>query len=66
MVLGGGGISCKNPRVVYCVATPLLLQLVRDIINGICCQGYGKRLEQQKDRLNVNICVAEENLEEEP
>jgi len=20
---GGGGISCKNPRAVYCVATPL-------------------------------------------
>jgi len=22
-VLRGGGISCKNPRAVYCVATPL-------------------------------------------
>jgi len=39
---------------------------VRDIINGICCQGYEKHLEQQKVRPNVNICVAEENLEEEP
>ena len=25
---------------------------------------YEKRLEQQKDRPNVNVCAAEENLEE--
>jgi len=39
--------------------------LVRDIINGLCYQRYEKRIEQQKGRPNVNICVAEENLEEE-
>jgi len=54
-----------DPSAVQ-VITNVLLQLLRDIINGICCQGNGKRLEQQKDRPNVNICVAEENLEEEP
>ena len=26
---------------------------------------YEKRLEQQKGRPNVNVCAAEENLEEE-
>jgi len=36
--------------------TNALLQLVRDIINGVCCHRYEKRLEQQKGRLNVNIC----------
>jgi len=40
------------------------LQLVRDIINGVCCRRYGKRPGQQKSRPNVNICLAEENLEE--
>ena len=42
----------------------VLLQLVRDIINGVCYQRYEKRLEQPKGRPNVNVCVAEENLEE--
>jgi len=42
----------------------VLLQLVRDIINGVCYQRYGKRLEQQqKGRPNINVCAAEENLE---
>jgi len=36
--------------------TNALIQLVRDIINGVCYQRYEKRLEQQKGRLNVNIC----------
>jgi len=31
------------------------LQLVRDIINGVCYQRYEKRLEQQKGCLNANI-----------
>ena len=39
---------------------------MRDIINGVCCQRYKKRREQQqKDCLNVNVCAAEENFEEE-
>jgi len=38
---------------------------VRDIINGVCYQRYQKYLEQQKGRANVNVCAAEENLEEE-
>jgi len=42
----------------------LLLQLVRDIIYEVCYQRYEKRFEQQKGRPNVNVCVAEENLEE--
>jgi len=27
-VKGGGGISCKNPRAVYCVATPLVIYIM--------------------------------------
>jgi len=38
---------------------------VRDIINGVCYQRYGKHFEQQKGRPDVNVCAAEENLEEE-
>jgi len=38
---------------------------VRDIINGVCYQRCEKRLEQQEGRPNVNVCDAEENLEEE-
>ena len=45
--------------------TNILLQLVRDVINGICYQHYEKRLEQQKSRPDVKVCAAEENLEEE-
>jgi len=45
--------------------TNVLLQLVRDIINGVCYQCYIKPLEQQKSRPSVNVCTAEENLEEE-
>jgi len=37
---------------------------MRDIINGVCYQRYEKRHEQQKGRPNVNVCGAEENLEE--
>jgi len=42
----------KCPRLM----TNALLQLVRDIINGVCYQRYEKRLEKRKGRLNVNIC----------
>ena len=45
--------------------TNVPLQLVRDIINGDCYQRYEKRYEQQKGRHDVNVCAAEENLEEE-
>jgi len=44
--------------------TNVLLKLVRDIINGVCQQRYEKRFEQRKDSPNVNVCAAEENLEE--
>ena len=37
--------------------TNALLQLVRDVINVVCYQRYEKCLEQQKGRLNVNVCV---------
>ena len=45
--------------------TNVLLQLVGDIINGVCYQGCEKRLEQQKDRPNVSVWAAEESWEEE-
>ena len=45
--------------------TNVLLQLVRDIINGVYSQRYEKRLEQQKGRPNVNVYAAEDNSEEE-
>jgi len=38
---------------------------VRGVINGVCYQRYEKPLEEQKGRPNVNVCAAEENLEEE-
>jgi len=38
---------------------------VRDIFNGVFYQRYEKRLEQQNGRPNVNVCAAEETLEEE-
>jgi len=38
---------------------------VRDIISEVCYQRYVKRFEHQKGRPNVNVCAAEENLEEE-
>jgi len=44
--------------------TNVLVQLVKDIIHGVCFQRYEKRLEQQKGRPNVKVCPAEENLEE--
>jgi len=45
--------------------TNVLLQLVSDIINGVCYQRHVKRFEHQKGRPNVNVCAAEENLEEQ-
>ena len=45
--------------------TNVLLQLVRDIINGVCYQRCEKRLEQRKGRPYVIVCAAEENLEDE-
>ena len=45
--------------------TNVLVQLVKDIIHGVCFQRYEKRLQQQKRRPNVNVCAAEKNLEEE-
>jgi len=44
--------------------TNVLLKLVRDITNGICYQRHEKRLEQQKGYPDVNVCAAEEHLEE--
>jgi len=44
--------------------TNALLQLVRDIVNGVWYKRYGKRLEQQNGRPNVNVCDAKEHLEE--
>jgi len=44
--------------------TNVLVQLVKDIINGVCYQRYEKRLEQQKGRPNVEGGPVEENLEE--
>jgi len=41
------------------------LQIVKDIINRVCYQRFQKGLEHQNGRPNVNICVAEENFEEE-
>jgi len=38
---------------------------LKDIINGVCYQRYEKRLGQQKGRPDVNVCAAEEHLEEE-
>jgi len=37
---------------------------VRNVINGVCYQRYEKRFEQEKGRLNVNVCAAQENVEE--
>jgi len=53
-ILGPAAVQdcTKFPRLM----TNALLQLVRDIINGVCYQRYEKCLEQQKGRLNVNVC----------
>jgi len=45
--------------------TNVLLQLVRDIINGVCYKHYEEHLEQQKGLPNGNVCAAKENMEEE-
>jgi len=42
----------KFPSVI----TNVLLQLLRDIINGVCYQRYEKRLEQQK-RSSKYLCL---------
>jgi len=42
----------KLPSVI----TNVLLQLLRDIINGACYQRYGKGLEQQK-RFSKGFCL---------
>jgi len=39
--------------------------LLKDIINRLCNQWYEKRCEQRKSRQNINVCIAEDNLEEE-
>ena len=54
-------IAKKLPSLI----TNVLLQLVRDIIKGVCYQRYEKRLEQEKDHPDVNVCATEEDLEEE-
>jgi len=41
--------------------TNVLLQLVRDITNGVCYQRYEKRLEQQKGHPDVNVWAAKKN-----
>jgi len=53
-ILGPAAVQdcTKFPRLM----TNALLQLVRDIINGVSYQRYEKCLEQQKGRLNVNVC----------
>ena len=38
---------------------------MRDIISEVCYLRYKEGLEQKKGRPNVNVCVAEENLEDE-
>ena len=38
------------------------LELVRDVINGVCRKRYTKRLEQRKS--DPNFHAADENLEE--
>jgi len=58
-----------DPSAVQdCTKSPSLiknvLQLVRDIIKGGCYQRYAKRVEQQRGCPNVDVCAAEENLEE--
>ena len=45
--------------------TNVLLQLLRDIINGVCYQRYEKHFEQKKGSANVNVSVEQENVEEE-
>jgi len=50
----------KFPSLV----TNVLVQLVKDAINGVCYQRYEKCLEQRKGRPNVKVCPPKENLEE--
>jgi len=39
---------------------------VKDVINGVCYQRYEKHIEQQKKVFQMfNVCVAEENLQQE-
>jgi len=46
--------SSRLPKI-FSLITNVLLQLVRDVINGVCCQRYEKRLEQQKGRKVVQM-----------
>jgi len=59
------GTAVKDSRKFPSLITNVLLQLVKDIIHGVCYQRYEKRLQQQKGRPNVNVCAAEKNLEQE-
>jgi len=56
---------CSRLHKFPSLITNVLLQLVRDITIGVCYQRHEKRLEEQKDHPDVNVCAAEENLEEE-
>jgi len=54
-ILGPAAVQdcTKFPSLI----TPVLLRLVRDIINVVCYQRYEKRFERQICR-NVNVCAA--------
>jgi len=57
-------VRTKFPSVI----TNVLLQLVRDIINGVCYQRYENVLSNRKVVQlcpNVDVWGAEKNLEEE-
>ena len=59
-MLKGGGISCKNPRAAYCVATPL--HLTTHICNvqlsvGRCSQSAGYMLDPQNSKKILSIIV---------
>ena len=57
-------IAVQDCKKFPSLITNVLLQLLRDIISGVCYQRYEKRLEQ-KSRPSVDVCAVEENLEEE-
>jgi len=56
-------VAVQDWRTFPSLIANLLLQLVRDI-SAVCYQRYEKSFEQQKGP-NINVCSAEENLEEE-
>jgi len=47
-----------------CGSTAPKPKLVRDVINGVCHQRYIKCLEHWKNDANVNVHVANENVED--